>query len=257
MHFRIAILFLFLTASTQMQAIGEYQPGDTLYVWSFSGLLLRNRPALNAARLKTIPYGTALVSLSYNGSKNIDVDIISAFSQNNKQLPAVVIKGDFARVVFEGDTGYVYDGYLSKLPALRQIKTNPAKQPVFESFEVYAARNFGLLRDIKKGKVEYGKQYVEKQVFGNGIVIDTKMEKGGETRIILPDVSLEESLMLFKYLTGCTWDVPVKAKKGTEVNWNMSKISDTEWTFANDHCAYQIRYFPSTAISVYSFGCQD
>ncbi len=257
MHFKIAFLFLFLTASTQMQAIGTYQPGDTLYIWSFSGLILRNRPALNAARLKTIPYGTAVVALNYSGSKNTDVDIISAFSQNNKQLPAVVIKGDFARVVFDGDTGYVYDGYLSKLPALRQVKTNSAKQPVFETFQQYAARNFGILRQISKGKQGDGSAFQEKAVFGNGILMDTRLEKSGETRIILPDISLEETLMLFKYLTGCTWDVPIKAKKGAEINWKMSKISDYEWFFGNENCSYYVRYYPATTLSVFSWTCSE
>ncbi|MBU6342408.1 MAG: SH3 domain-containing protein [Bacteroidetes bacterium] len=248
----LIVFLLFMCFLPGLFAIGDYKPGDTLYVWSYSGLILRNRPNLNAARIKNVPYGTFLVALNYNGSKNTEVDLISAFSKDNKQLPSVVIKGDFARVVFQGDTGYVYDGYLSRMPALKQSKINTNKQPVFEAFETYANRSFGLLKDQKSSpKAEYGKPFTRKRIYANGITVDEYSEKGGETRLILPDVSLEECLMLFKYLTGCTWDLPEKARK-TEDSWTMNKVSDYEYHFSQGNGDYTVRYIPEMKVSFFT-----
>lgn len=82
-------------------AITDYKAGDELYVHAPSGLKLRNTPDGETV-LTTIPYGTKLKVLENRGTvapKTVDG-----------------LKGFWAKVTYDGKTGYLFDGYLSYLP---------------------------------------------------------------------------------------------------------------------------------------------
>lgn len=82
-------------------AITDYKAGDELYVHAPSGLKLRNTPDGETV-LTTIPYGTKLKALENRGTvapKTVDG-----------------LKGFWAKVTYDGKTGYLFDGYLSMLP---------------------------------------------------------------------------------------------------------------------------------------------
>ena len=83
-----------------------------------SGLTLREAPSINATKLMTIPYGAALRVQNEAGSHQTKIEAVPACKTKEGFNPAVVFSGDFAKVTFDGKTGYLFDGYLSKMPVI-------------------------------------------------------------------------------------------------------------------------------------------
>lgn len=242
---------LLLAMSPALKAIDYFQPGDTLYVWAASGLVLRKTPSLDGARLKSIPYGTQLLALNYSGDKRTEVEAVPGFAAKGVKYPAVRLRGDFARVAFGGDTGYVFNGYLSKLPSLLRFPAaQPDRPPVSESFEAWGKRNFGVIARIERGKMEYGTPYSLKTVFGNGIITDTWTEKDAEGRTILPDISMEEAFLIFNYMEQYEWEIRHIPQEETEDPWSFNRASDQEWGFSEGGSEYKILYLQEEKLAV-------
>lgn len=117
-----------------------------------------------------------------------------------------MLGGAFACVVFEGDTGYLFDGYLSKMPALKRIKGKPESEPGFENFDTGQS---AILVWWQRNNTapEYGTASTSRMVYGNGFVISEWSEKGARGRMILPDISQEEAFLLFNYVYGYEHDI--------------------------------------------------
>jgi|GEM_PF-884425 len=256
-HFLMKHLIFILLSLNILQpakAIGFYQPGDTLYIWAVSGLTLRKEASLKAAKLATIPYGTLVVAQNYGGGDKVEVEAVPAHSSDAQKSPAVMLEGSFAQVIFQGDTGYVFDGYLSKLPALKQVNA-PNDRPDFEDFDVWAKRNFRLVAEQKSGVAEYGSYHTAKQVYANGFSRDNWVEKSGQSRFILPDVSLEEAFLFFNYLHNYEWDIRHPSKERGATQWIHSQVNKYEWRFENINCAYKILYLPEEKMTVMTSVC--
>ncbi|MBK7939022.1 MAG: SH3 domain-containing protein [Lewinellaceae bacterium] len=249
------LLLLLLNGPSVLPAIDHYEPGDTLYVWATSGLVLRKAPSLGAAKLSSIPYGTALVALNYNQDKSFEVEAVPGFVSQGKQYPPVMLRGDFAWVVFQGDTGFVFNGYLSKMPALHFSASKNDRPPVFENFGVWAQRNFGLVAEIRRGTGEYGLPSSAKTVFGNGFVLDGWSEKDSEGRAILPDISMEEAFLIFNYLEHYEWDVRHVPQETAEYPWVFNRTGDREWRFSGGACEHKILYLPEEKMVVTTSHC--
>ena len=249
------LLFLLLTGPSLLHAIDHYEPGDTLYVWAASGLVLRKEPSLTGMKLSTIPYGTLLVALNYNQDKSFEVEAVPGFVSRGEKNPPVMLRGDFAWVVFQGDTGFVFNGYLSKMPALHYQAGQNDRPPVFENFGVWAKRNFGLVAEIRRGTWEYGLPSSAKTVYGNGIAQDGWAEKDSEGRTILPDISMEEAFLIFNYLEHYEWDVRHVPQETNEYPWVFNRISDREWRFSGGACEHKILYLPEEKMVVTTSHC--
>jgi hypothetical protein len=250
-----SLIFLLLLSVQPLSAIGDYQPGDTLYIWAISGLTLREGPSKDAAKMITVPYGTALVVQNYAGNHGTTIEAVPGFKNGAAQTEAVIFGGDFAAVTFKGKTGYVFDGYLSKMPALRYITHPGNPTPVFEDHVSWATRNFGLLRHTQTGVFEYGSPHASKWVFGNGITIDIRGEKNGWTRVILPDASMEEAFLVFSYLWNYEWRVRHPSNNPADEPWHFKKINDQEWIFPDGICGYTIRFLPEEKVAILTSEC--
>ncbi len=251
------ILLSLLVYLAPLRAIDHYEPGDTLHVWAISGLLLRKDPSFAGIKLRTIPYGTLLVALNYNQDKSFEVEAVPGFAVQGEKRPPVMLRGDFARVVFQGDTGFVFNGYLSKMPALRYTTDQRTKRPVFESFADWAGRNFGLVAEIRRGTGEYGLPSSAKSVYGNGFSADGWTEKDSEGRIILPDISLEEAFLIFNYLEHYEWDTKNVPQETVEYPWTFNRVSDREWRFGEGGCEHKILYLPDEKMVVITSYCTE
>ena len=258
MKFYLSMLFLLL-GSQSLPAIDSYQPGDTLYVWAASGLTLRKAPALTAAKLALVPYGTLLVALNYFNGHDTRVEAVPGFMAYNQKIEAVMLGGAFACVVFEGDTGYVFDGYLSKMPALKRRKGKIESEPGFENFDTWAKRNFGLVAKDQHGTREYGTASSSRMVYGNGFVVSEWSEKDARGRMILPDISQEEAFLLFNYIYGYEHDIRRDAKGQPCANfeecWAFTAVSKFEWMFGEGLCGYKILYLPEEKIAIITTEC--
>ncbi|WP_299452244.1 SH3 domain-containing protein [uncultured Microscilla sp.] len=72
------------------------------YVFAPNGLILRQSPNTSTKKIAKLPYGTKVKYLAGVPSKQIIVDNL---------------KGGMAKVSYQGKTGYVFEGYLSKFAA--------------------------------------------------------------------------------------------------------------------------------------------
>lgn len=257
---KYALLFLMsVCCLPALPAIDRYAPGDTLYAWAQSGLALRREASLKAAKLTGIPYGAALLVLnekSGKGLNNVEVEAVPGFSGNGSLSPAVTLRGMFARVVFRGDTGWVFDGYLSRLPAMRYTADKNTGKPVFENFDEYATRNFGILVDEKHGTFEYaGPESTTKKIFGNGIMVDTRVSKSGESRMILPDLSMEEAFLIFNYMNHYEWDIRHPSTNPSDDTWVLMPQSDHEWNFGKMVCGHRILYLEYERMVIITSEC--
>lgn len=97
------ITLLCLAFSLNLSAIGTYTTTDELYVLAPSGLKLRSTPDGDNV-LTNVPYGTKVKPLE-NRNTSTPVKVVDG------------ITGYWAKVSFGGKTGYVFDGYLSFMPA--------------------------------------------------------------------------------------------------------------------------------------------
>ncbi|MBV6439490.1 MAG: SH3 domain-containing protein [Haliscomenobacteraceae bacterium CHB4] len=253
MKFSILPLLL-LVSNFSLQAIGYYQPGDTLYVWAVSGLTLRKEASLKSAKLATIPYGTLVVAQNYPYDDKVEVEAVPAHSSDGQKSPAVMLEGSFVKVIFQGDTGYVFDGYLSRLPVLKPVKASN-DWPDFEDFDVWAKRNFRLAAEQKSGVAEYGSYHTAKQVYANGFSRDNWVEKSGQSRFILPDVSLEEAFLLFNYLHQYEWEIRHQSNEPNATQWIHTQAGKYEWRFGNINCEYKILYLPEEKMAVITSVC--
>lgn len=100
-------LLLLCLLPTTLLAWPRYQAGDTLYVGASSGLNLRDAVGLEANKLGTVPYGAAVVMLQApRDGTTFEVE----------ELPGFTISGLWIKVRYQGQEGYVFDGYLTRLP---------------------------------------------------------------------------------------------------------------------------------------------
>lgn len=192
------ILSAFIVAQPPAHAIREYVAGDTLYVWAASGLSLRSEAGLNAAKIASIPYGTPLVALSDKYTDAADetrVEAVPGYTTDGQASPAVWLSGRFVRVRFQGKTGYVFDGYLSKLPPLHVVLgkyRDGTTEQLFEDFDTYAQRTFGVLTAFRDSASF-------SQVFRNGATLICSFPGEEENNVVstLPNISWQEAFLLF------------------------------------------------------------
>jgi hypothetical protein len=258
-HFLTAKTFLFLSffSCTSLFAIDNYKNGDTVYVWAFSGLTLRQYPGLNAPKLKTIPYSTALVAIGekFNDQDNdITVEAVPSFKGAEGICPAILISGRFVGVVFGRDTGYVFDGYLSKFPAFRYVTDKLMRgKPRFEDVGEWAKRNFSLASAFTEAYDGAGSH--SKSVYRNGIVEEGWTSKSGMQRTILPNLSFEESFMIFNFMSSFEWDIRHPSDNPKDPLWSFSQkgdpfLEDSTWNFGHSACGYQMIYLKAGQLAV-------
>lgn len=99
------LCLLVLLAQTPLLGLHAYtcRPGDKLHVLAPSGIRLRNAPRTGEV-LAPIPYGTMLEFLAQDREIQADDQIENIY-------------GNWIQVAFNGKQGWVFDGFLSHLPA--------------------------------------------------------------------------------------------------------------------------------------------
>jgi len=196
----IAISFLF----TQFGfSATTYQPGDSMFVWAKSGLKMRTTPSLQGDKILTIPYGTKVKIDSYQEElPAIKVRVVEAQKVADMNYKSFYLKGHWCRVVYLNTVGYIFDGYLSKMPTFDlepYLNEAKIKHSVTQSFEEYADQHFGLIQqlDLEQPPISSSPMSFRK-IYGNGMLIEEGISTNGwKKRIILPSMSFEEGFLLF------------------------------------------------------------
>lgn len=173
-------LLLSFVAATAL-AIGNYNINDELYVHAPSGLKLRNVPDGETV-LATVPYGAKL----------------KVVETRNTSTPAKTVdglKGYWAKISYEGKTGYIFDGYLSFLPTPK-----PGQNLYTYCKTFFKVASDSLVQYISCDAEVSDETAIRLFSFGNRKVVystNSGYEWGGEGMTI-QGLSLEEGYLLAK-----------------------------------------------------------
>jgi hypothetical protein len=156
-------------------------------------------------------------------------------------------------VTYNGSTGFVFDGYLSRLPPFqRSFSPDWLEEPMWEGHLDWATRCFNLQQKTVTGNPVAGAAHACQWIFGNGIIIDVRVEKGGETRIILPDVSMEEAFLIFDRMTDFSRELALPQH---DTPWQVEATQPDVWRFGRGVCQYTVRYLPEENTAIISSRC--
>lgn len=97
----LGISFSTLKAQEEIPYVKLKEKG-TYYVYAPSGLNFRKGPTVNAERITNIPYGAKVDIVTPSNSFDIKVDQLS---------------GGMSKILYKGQEGYIFDGYLCSYPA--------------------------------------------------------------------------------------------------------------------------------------------
>ncbi len=261
MLFRFLVTSLFFCQQiSSALAIREYLAGDTLYVWAASGLSLRREADLNAEKLLSIPYGTPIIVQSdkfTNVTDDVRVEVAPGYIMNDSVSPAVHLNGRFAKVTYRGKTGYLFDGYLSKLPVMRYKTSksmNGTIQWIFEDFDIYAKRVFGILREFRDS-TSYSR------IYKNGMteICYYPGEEENDVWVTLPNLSWEEVFLIFnhwnyyeesvrKYPAISPSDYPWQHKRRLSADGPVLEFWDA-------HCSFVIQSLNAQRLVIFHWAC--
>jgi len=107
MNIRILLLFLGLSfCLNYAKAHNNTQKGEFVYVLHPEGLDLHKSPVKSSEILRHLPYGSKLKLVKSATTINLKIDRIEA---------------GMAEVTYNGKIGYIFEGYISKFPAPKEI----------------------------------------------------------------------------------------------------------------------------------------
>ena len=188
---QVLILMLLCLDFQSVNANSTYDWGDTLHVWATSGLNMREGPGTDFPKMKKLEYGDKVQVIDdYLRSTPLSLTVI----KKSKKNAAFVMKGHWVRVIIGSQEGYVFDGYLSRLPVMK-IKKNNNDGFWAESFNDYAKREFGVIHFEKdSNRIKEMHTHVK---YGNGFEWKEFGEKCYDMNLELNSLSFNEAYLLF------------------------------------------------------------
>ena len=177
---RIVIIALMLIFPGLSMAIQSYSSGQQLNVLATSGMNLRDAP--KGAVLQKIPYGARVKTLQPKSTTN----------------PETIegIQGNWVKVEYNGTHGFLFDGYLS---------TIPAPELNSESLYKYASVNFRPVSTrLPVSFLYYGDGMEEKttQIFSNSrdtiVYLSESYHEGFKETLSIPNISMEEAYLIIR-----------------------------------------------------------
>lgn len=133
----ICICAILTTSSRTIEKIPTSN-GDFYNVMAISGLKMRTEP--NGKKLLTIPYNSQVEKIN-DGKDYGDLTVT--------ELKDFEIKGKWIKVKYDGKEGFVFDGYLTKLPL-------PDKNVTYEKTESYSGyMEYYIKRKFESSSISY------------------------------------------------------------------------------------------------------
>lgn len=138
-----------------------YKPGMKLYVHAIQGLSMRASADLKAKVLTTVPFGGEVEVLSDSNPK-------VAITNSN-------IAGTWVKVKLGANSGYMFDGFLSRMKTMTRSNNKPLKDQLRDFFK----SQYKVTSETDK--IPAGETLIDyrKIVFLNGVIIETKSFEGG------------------------------------------------------------------------------
>lgn len=249
----LLLLCTFFSLATSAQTDDRY---TLKYVWAESGLSLRAEGRSGAEKLTVIPFGgevtptgktgeltevTALKSVTYNGYDDVYTSA------------PYVMNDHYVEVIYNGQTGFVFAGYLSEYNPL-------AGQPDGVNFEAWLEALGGKPREVQMGERPEGmtRGYQVLQ-YDKGITLyREEFEGGGSTTLLLPWGSLNDGFLIGSYFFGVTDPVNEQERFGKDVDYLPEILNiqeDGTLIFGGDMSSTTIRVMGRMLIIRSEGGC--
>jgi hypothetical protein len=191
--------FLIFISLNQVFAIDSYQANESLNVLTLSGIKLRDKPG--GTVLQSIPFASKVVTLE---PKN-----------NNFPVTVEGIKGSWVKVSFNGKIGFVFDGFLSRLPAPSLTDAN---------LRAYVKREFKMISE------ELPLTYLENSDLGgsgsNVFLFEWQGKQcayeyhyyyeGGGENVAISGISMEEAYLLVRIIEREAYEYAIKEMEHPE-----------------------------------------
>lgn len=164
----------------------RYKAGDKLTAFALTGLTLRDKPDKQGTKLGTVPLG-ATVTVLANDIFTVPFEVTE---KNNIKL-----KGYWVKINTNEKEGYVFDGFLSKLPV-------PEKYNELTYLSNWSKKlSTSKTPPPKKAEQDANIFEYELSTFENGVIYEMRGYDGGvTTRISIPKTlaTFEEAYLLGK-----------------------------------------------------------
>jgi hypothetical protein len=191
-NYLLLMAFLFISMSFQYPE-KPLKNGNAYHVMAPSGLKMRATP--NGKKLLTIPYNSAVERVDDKNYGELKVEELKDF----------FIEGHWVKVRYDGQEGYVFDGYLTQFPMPKAINAEYDYKKYRSSFEYYLKTNFEATTE--PFNIEYNYDCVKtdeedcictySQEFGNDIYYKETCSEGGfELYVELTGVTLAEAYFI-------------------------------------------------------------
>lgn len=246
------ILCLLILLTNTLSANLITSENDTLFVWAKSGLNLRTGRSIDSSKIKTVPYGEVVVVVK-DSLKKIwfsSIEVPAKYdSLLRTDLPEFKLEGSWLKVTHEQDTGYLFDGYLSSLPAIRIDK----KSGQTEKFSLYLEREFIFFHESQKGDLyKYEFPVINRRIYNKLIIEDYADEKWGGGSTMLFDISIQEAFLFFSVIHNYGPDSDLNSYDDMSLRityWDGQKL-----IFSNAYCMYTISQ-PSITFVIINTEC--
>jgi len=190
---------------------------ETYYVWAVSGLNIRDKPGEYGRITGRLPYGEKLKIdvekqteedtyhevLMLPGIHNDGDEFHSIMVIKEKTENSVYLKGNWIRITYNGQRGYIFSGYLSRLPVFRVEKDREGRIS-YESELNYFKRCFTLTNcDTSALFRRYSDNITRNYVFKEGIIIsDPNPEYYVALDYCFANLTMNEALLFIKVCYG-------------------------------------------------------
>jgi hypothetical protein len=206
------IIFILLYFTNRAIAIEDYAAGDALYNWAQSGLIMRSEKSDKSSKIMVVPYkATIIVKEKY---ENNPFSVTEFEGQDNKQFR---FSGYWVLIEYKNQIGYVFDGYLSKLPVFNRN----------EDILNFLKRNFGK---SKYSKTDKDDRITETWTFSNGAIFTHSSEKAVDECIEIPNFSIQEAILLAKVIHSSKnferSNIRQITKKNNSLNIDFKRVID-------------------------------
>lgn len=206
----LIVVFLFI-CKISYSAV-RFDQGDKVNVWVLKGVTLYKESKSASANFGVIPYGKQIVILS---SESDSLTSYQGRITNDITEVPVTLKGHWVKVKYGQKVGYVFDGYLSKMPCLKIEEYGSA-----EEFSKYVKRIYKGYTQKSNKSVVKGIDFEEKIYYYKGMVVLKETSGDGcfDTEIYLKGISYRDAQLFEKvYFNGATAaeDIKIKAIKNS------------------------------------------
>jgi hypothetical protein len=188
--------FFFLPLLFSLSLAGQPDGGYTTeYVWAKSGLSVRAAGTSAAEKTGLLPFGT-VVRRTGNAGQQVEITALKPVSARMDGKTIVsdpyVMNGVFVEIMYDdGKTGFVYDGYLSRL--------NPESDPEgYDDFQNWMSTQGGASKeiDLRSDKGDYVRRHAMIQ-YANGMTQTSQAFEGGASAVyLIPNASLNDGYLL-------------------------------------------------------------